>query len=325
MVTLVTGGVGFVASNIVRALAERGHDVVSLDIAAPDDLARRYLEPWAARVTWVKGDIRDKAVMEKVAATHSISKIVHAAVDTSFWEGAEREHGRSLIDTNIGGTANLLDLAHQLAVERFLYVSSSGVYIGADSAGEPLKEDIPLNPLNLYCIAKYASELLTRRYGELHGFDTVSVRITGVYGPMERASGYRKVLSMMHEWTGKALRSEPIEVVPRPSMNYTYALDTATAICTVLDAPILHHQVYNISRGDRASVDELVGAFRQAYPAVKFMEPIPQDPPPGLAGYALGPLDPTRLQEDLGFVSQFDLVSGMREYIKWRQAYHYFD
>ena len=326
MATLVTGGTGFVASNVVKALAERGHEVVSLDIAAPDDLVRRYLEPWTTRVTWVQGDICDKAMLEEVAVTHHISKIVHAAVYTAFTDDVERDNSRRYADINLGGTVNLLELARRLAVERFLYVSSSAVYRGAGIPGQPLKEDIPLNPNSLYGITKYASELLTRRYGELHGFDAVTVRIGGPYGPMERVTGYRAVMSLIHEWTGKAVRGEPIEVAPRGSMNHTYVLDTAAGICTVLDAPALPHKVYNNSRGHDTSVDELVDALRQAYPDVKYVEPIPREfPTPGPGGYGQGPMDPTRLREDLGFVAQFDLVAGLREYLKWRQAYHFTD
>ena len=322
----MTGGTGFIGSNVVKALAERGHEVVSLDIAAPDDLVRRYLEPWTAQVTWVEGDILDKVALEQFAATYKIRKMVHAAVYTPNLEDVERANTRGIIDINIGGTANLLDLARRVSVERFLYVSSSAVYRGAHSTDKPLKEDIPLNPQNLYGITKYASELLTKKYGELHGFDAVSVRLAGPYGPIERVTGHRTVMSLVYECTGKAVRSEPIEVVPRGSMNWTYVLDTAAAICTVLDAPALPHGVYNISRGRRVSVDGLIAALREAYPDAKFVEPIsPELPTPASGGYRQPPLDQTRLRDDLGFVAQFDLVSGLRAYLNWRQAYHFMD
>jgi nucleoside-diphosphate-sugar epimerase len=93
MATLVSGGTGFVGINIVRDLAENGHDVVSIDVGAPDELAERFLEPWRARVTWVTGDLLDAALLERVGREHSIDKIVHAAAYTPYGE-QERTHFR---------------------------------------------------------------------------------------------------------------------------------------------------------------------------------------------------------------------------------------
>lgn len=111
MATLVTGGTGFVASNIVRALAEQGHDVVSLDVAPPHDLVNRYWEPWKANIAWVQGDILNPADLQRVGRAHRIDKIVHAAVYTGIREDIERSDSRRIVDMNLAGTANLLDLA----------------------------------------------------------------------------------------------------------------------------------------------------------------------------------------------------------------------
>ena len=82
------------------------------------------------------------------------------------------------------------------------------IYLGSLSR-HPLNEDAPPVPLNLYGITKYASELLTQRYGELHGISTASVRLSTPYGPMERVTGHRAVMSVFYQWTGQALRGGP--------------------------------------------------------------------------------------------------------------------
>ena len=326
MAILVTGGTGFIGSNIVKVLAQKGHQVVSLDIAPPDDLARRYLEPLADRVAWVQADILDVASLEKVAADHRLDKIVHAAVYTATREDIEKANSKRIVDINVGGTVNLLELARRAQVKRFLYVSSGGVYGEGRSPDEHLREDTPPQPRSLYSATKYASELVTRRYGDLHGMEAASVRISGPYGPMERVTGHRAVMSFMYHWTGQATRGEPIKLMPRgTSGDLTYVLDIADGIAAVLEAPALHYSVYNLSAGRMVSLAEMISAFREVVPDVKIAEPAPGQPLATGMGYGRGPLDTTRIREDVGFVPQYDPVTGIKEYIKWRRAYGFFE
>ena len=320
MKTIVTGGTGFVGSNIVKALAQRGHQVVSIDIVGPDGLVRQYLEPWSDQIAWVQADILDSDELDKLTSNLDIGKIVHAAVYTVVREETEREDSRRIIDINLVGTANMLELARQLVVERFLYVSSGGVYEGVISSDERIKEDVPVHPSQLYNVTKYASELLTKRYGWLHGFETVSVRLGGPYGPMERVTGHRAVMSLIHEWTGKATRGEPIEAVAQGRMDFTYVSDIAEGIVTALDSPELSHSVYNLNRGVHVSLDELVSAFRQAYPSVEFVEAASHK---SEAAHGRNIMDPSRIRDDLGFTAQYDLVSGLKGYFEWRHQYGY--
>ena len=106
MATIVTGGTGFVASNVVRELASSGHEVVSIDIKAPDDMVRRYVEPWASNVTWATADILDPDALERAVDGHDITKIVHAAVYTAIRDDIERDDSRRIVDINVAGTAN---------------------------------------------------------------------------------------------------------------------------------------------------------------------------------------------------------------------------
>ena len=272
MVTLVTGGTGFIGSNIVKTLAQRGHKVVCFDLVPPDDLVKQYLAPWAESVTYVQGNLLNREDLERVAG-NGITKIVHAAVFTGILPDIEVGQGRSIVDINVMGTTNVLELARQVSPERFLYVSSGAVYGVGRSPDEVLHEESPLRPHNLYAITKYASELLTRRYGELYGFQSVSVRLGGPYGPMERVTGHRANQSLMKEWTGRAFRGEAIEVDDRTRrQEVTYVTDIAGGIAAVLDAPSLSHDVYNNTSGQRSTLGDLIAVLEELHPGLRVMD-----------------------------------------------------
>ena len=326
MATLVTGGTGFIGSNIVKDLARRGHDVVCFDLAAPDALVRKYLAPWGERVTFIRGDILNRGDLER-AARHHITRIVHAAVFTpSRTSNIETDRSRSIVDINLAGTADLLDMARALDTERFLYVSSEAVYGDGPGHREMVGEDAILYPRNLYAVAKYASELLTRRYGELHGFQTVSVRLSYPYGPMERVTGHRTRMSQIYRWTGNAVRGEPVQVEDRTvGHDYTYAADVASGISALLDAPSLSHDVYNLSAGRSITLGEVIEALREARPSLKVIDNTPGEPESLLPSPGTQIRDVTRIQEDLGFTPSFDIAAGIRDYLKWREDFSFRD
>ena len=315
MATLVTGGTGFVGSNIVRTLAQRGHNVVCLDLVAPDALVRDHVESGTGQVTFVQGDILNEEDLERAAAS-GIDKIVHAAVFTGILPDIERDRSRSIVDINVMGTVNLLELARRRQVERFVYVSSGSVYGDDIDSDELLQEDRPPNPRSLYAVGKYTSELLTRRYGELHGFPTASVRLGTPYGPMERVTGHRANQSLLKAWTGNIVRAEPIEVGDRtPKRSFSYVADIAAGVCAVLDAPNLSHDVYNNSWAGGTSLGEIIGILEELHPGLRVVD-VPQKELPGRSNR----MDVTRIREDVGFVAQFDLASGLREYLTWRET-----
>ena len=325
MATLVTGGTGFVGSNIVKVLAQQGHDVVSVDIALPDEMVRRYTADVADRITWVPGDILNRHTLTEAVEGGKIDKIIHAAVYTGTRPDVEKADSHRIVDINTRGTLNLLDLARQLAVKRFVYVSSGGVYAGKRLANEPLREDMPLFPINLYDITKYACEMLSERYGNLHGFETVSVRLSSPYGPMERVTGHRAVMSQVYEWTGKAVREELIDFSrDTPDRDFTYVLDTAGAIAAVLDSPSLKHQVYNIARGRRVTIGEMIDAMQRVCPSVAFTGSRADVARAPTSKYGRGPMDVNRLK-GLGFVAEHDIEMGLRKYMAWRMEFGFRD
>ena len=337
MAVLVTGGTGFTGINIVKELVEQDIEVISMDIVPPDGLVQRHVAQWAQRVTWLTGDIAESSGLEAASAYFNIDSIVHSAAYTPYGD-TEMKNGRRSCDVNLQGTLNMLDLARRLEVKRVIYISSMAVYAAAPSEGQPLREDTPLktedygaNPYGLYTITKIASEMLTQRYGHLYGFETASIRMAQNWGPVERVTPYHSRVSLPNQWVGKAVRGEPIEVSPAGTgisqgrafgTDHIYIKDTAAATRLMLEAPSLTYPVYNISLGYPLTMLDMVSAIREAYPAVKFVEPIPEEDPTKESTHAL---DVSRMRDDLGFEPKYDMVSSLRDYIEWRQNFGFLD
>ena len=321
MKTLVTGATGFVGSNILRALVKEGHEVVALDVAPPNDLLLYYLRNWLGQVTWIQADITDIDALNKVLSNFDIKNIVHAAAFTNSKGQEGPNYDKRLVDINIKGSLNILDLAIKLAVKRFLFVSSGAVYGGLTiGTNELIREDAILSPNSLYGITKYVLEMLCNRYRTLYGIESVNVRLGTVYGPMERETAHRAKMSLMHQWVGKAIRRETINFNEYSvEQDLVYVVHIGHAIRFLLDEPSLNYDVYNIGFGRVSSKIELHSAMCNALSEYKIhFTGIDQE------SVVINPTKPSKSTSmdinrllDQGYTPQFDIEAGLKVYLLW--------
>ena len=319
MTTLVTGGNGWVPSHIVRRLARRGEPVISYDVMEPDSLLTEFLGSAAENVTFESGDVTDLARLGEVAGRGGVTNIVHAAVITPRIDRERREPAR-IVDVNLGGTLNVLEVARSLPdFRRLIYVSSGAVW-GEHPGETELNEETPSRATSLYGITKHTSERLCQRYAALFGLDIISMRPANVYGPMERITpGYvgatepREMLRMHFE--GKPILVNSFE---GPYLDWTFVEDIAEGVEFGWAADKPAHDVYSITCGRLYSIGDLLAAFKRRFPDLEYREVPAEEANYLVSGAPAGPVPSNaRIRADFGWSPPTTFDDGMRIYLDW--------
>ena len=266
---LVTGGTGFVMAHVVRQhlRADPAARATVVDIAPPDAAFRRFFAGLEPRIQIVVADLTDPAACAALPA--DVDAVVHgaavtphrftAADGTLHWP--ERDTPLRVIETNIMGTAWMLDWwRRQPGRGTFVNLSSGSVYAPEVPGVEFVGEDDHVLPDALYDITKYTGERLTRRFAALYARPMVSVRLSSVFGVMDRPTPARHVRCIPQRLAMNALAGRATRVVsPLATGDYVAASDVARAIRLLLAAPAggLRHSVYNVADGRLTTIAEL--------------------------------------------------------------------
>ncbi|MER8827854.1 NAD(P)-dependent oxidoreductase [Mesorhizobium sp. M0938] len=281
MTLLVTGGTGFVMSVVAREWLDRDPQAraVILDKSALDATAEAFFAPVRDRLTVILGDITDPSSWAAALERHDVGAIVHGATVTPNScpsdpkQQPEAENPATIVDVNLMGTVRMLEWARiRPEIRRFIYVSSGSVYRhnGPDWSGEPLPEEGYVAPLTLYGISKFAAEMVTNRYADLFGLSAISVRLSSVYGPMDRVTGSRNVRHLPNRIAHMALAGETIRPNSlEPLGDYVLSSDVARAIMALLDADSLRYRHYNIGSGTTTTVGDFIAWAAERTPGLK--------------------------------------------------------
>lgn len=252
MKALVTGGAGFIGSNLADALLARGDEVRVLD-----DISTGFRDNVHPDVELVVGDIRDRDTV--AAAVAGCEVVFHEAAHRAVLKSVDQPLATD--EANTRGTLHVLDAARDAGVRRVVIASSSSVYGGAEVL--PTPESAPLRPRSPYAVSKLAAEQYTRVFAELYGIETVALRYFNVFGPRQRPdSQYAAVIPLFID----ALRSGRAPLVHgdgEQSRDFTFIDDTVAANLAAATAPadVASGGIYNIACGDRHSLLELLAVL----------------------------------------------------------------
>ena len=340
---LVTGGAGFIGSNLIKRLFKdiKGATIVNIDNmnAYYDVSLKEYrlkelegMVPNGTKYSFVKGDIADKALIDKLFTENKFEVVVNLAAQAGVRYSIENPD--AYIMSNMMGFYNILEACRHNPVEHLVYASSSSVYGGNKKV--PFSTDDRVdNPVSLYAATKKSNELFAHCYSKLYNIPTTGLRFFTVYGPAGRPD------MAYFGFTNKLLKGETIQIFNYGNCrrDFTYVDDIVEGVYRVMQKaperkrgedglPIPPYAVYNIGGGqpenllDFVSIlqEELVraGVLPADYDFEAHKELVPMQPGDVPTTYA----DATALERDFGFTPKITLREGLRKFAEWYREYY---
>ena len=304
---LVTGGAGFIGSNIVKELLAQGHVVRVLDSFATGK--RENILPLMKNslLTMIEGDLR---------SFHTVRSAVKG-VDYVLHQGALPSVPRSINDpitsndVNILGTLNILEAAKEFGVKRVVCASSSSIYGNSETL--PKVESMPINPMSPYALTKYAQERYCQIFFQLYGLETVSLRYFNVFGPnQDPTSQYSAVIPKFI----KLIQQNKRPVIfgdGSQSRDFTYVENNVWANIAACTAARAAGEAINIACGERYTLIELVQMINEVLG--KDVEPIFEPDRPGDVKHSLAGIDKAR--DLLDYEVKVGFREGLRKTVEY--------
>ncbi len=302
---VVTGGAGFIGSNIVEELLNQGHQVKVIDNLSTG--FAKNLAEFKDKIEFVEGDIQDLDLLQKEFA--GFDYVLHQAALCSV--------PRSVNDpiksnqSNIDGTLNVLVAARDNKIKRLVYASSSSVY--GEATAEYKVETLPISPLSPYALTKYAAERYTQLFYKLYGLETVCLRYFNVFGPkQDPASQYSAVIPLFID---KILKGESPVILGdgEQSRDFTYVANNVSANILAATAVGGAGEVMNVACGTSTTLNELVRLIN---------EELGTDVKPEYQEARVGDIkhskaDVNKAKELIGYEPKISFEKGLKETIQW--------
>jgi UDP-glucose 4-epimerase len=300
---LVTGGAGFIGSNLVDHLVEQGHPVRVLD-----DLTTGFKEQINPAAELVVGSVDDLDAV--TTAVKGCDVVFHQAAHRAVLRSVE--HPLTTDSANTHGTLTILDAARNAGVRRVVYASSSSVYGGAEL--RPTPESTDLLPRSPYAVSKLAGEHYCRVFTELYGIETFALRYFNVYGPRQRPeSQYAAVIPLFIEALREG-RSPIVHGDGKQSRDFTYITDVVAANVAAASAPAsAAGRAYNIAGGDEHSLLDLLHILGE----LLGVEPVPEHTDPRAGDVRHTCAEVSAADRELDWRAEVSFDNGLTRTVDW--------
>ena len=304
---LVTGGAGFIGSNLTEALLKKGHQARVLDNFSTGKRENLIFEKQDPSLEIIDGDIRDFGTCQK--ATKGIHYVFHQAALPSVPRSVEDPLTTHFVNAN--GTLNILLAARDAGVKRVIYASSSSIY--GDTPTLPKKEDMPPNPLSPYALQKYIGEQYGRLFFQLYGLETVSLRYFNIFGPKQDPSSIYS--AVIPKFINALLRNDAPVIFGdgEHSRDFTYIDNVVHANLLAMSAERLQGEVMNIACGKRTSLNQLLGILKAALGS--HVSPVYKEPRKGDVKHSLAEI--SRGKHLIDYDPQVDIETGLKKTVDY--------
>ena len=305
---LVTGGAGFIGSHVVEQLCVRNETVTVIDDFNdfyPPAIKYRNLSGVTSRATIVTADIRNAGKLREVFQQTRFDAVIHLAARTGIRPSLTQ--AQLYTDVNITGTQNLLELAHEFSIKKFIFASSSSVY-GLNQR-VPFREDDSLaHPISPYAATKLAGEALAHVYHHLYQMEIVCLRFFTVYGSRQRPD------LAIHKFTRAILTGRPIELFGNGATrrDYTHITDIVQGILAALDRP-LGFEIINLGDARTVELRELVALLEKITGRRADIRHLPDQP--GDVPVTFANIEKARRLLD--YRPQVIIETGLAKFVEW--------
>lgn len=314
---LVTGGAGFIGSNLCEELLKQGNKVICLDNFATGKIENLLplLNEYSGTFTLQVGDIRNFEDCQK--ATDGVQVVFHQAALGSVPRSIKDPITTN--DVNVSGFLNMLVAACDAGVKRFIYAASSSTY--GDSKSLPKVEDVIGKPLSPYAITKYVNELYADVFAKTYGMECIGLRYFNVFGRRQDPNGAYAAVIPLFVKKLIAHESPVINGDGEYSRDFTYIDNVIqmNLLAMATENPDAVNQVYNTAYGERTTLNQLVGYLKEFLsefdPEIKNIEIIHGPNRAGDIPHSLANVD--KAKELLNYNPQYSMKEGLQEAVKW--------
>jgi UDP-glucuronate 4-epimerase len=296
---LVTGASGLIGDKVRQILEERGDKVTAVDRQAVSDTFGPVIEC----------DLNDIYRIHGLAGD-GLSGVIHCGAYSGPMVASDNPV--SMVQVNIVGTANMLEVARIHGGKRFIYCSSTSAY-GPTPPG-PVPEDVVMKPSTVYGASKVAGEQLVNAFASQYGLNGASLRLSWVYGPRRTTDCMIRTM-VTDAQVGRPTRVPFGRDFPR---QYIYVADAAGALVKAFDKTDLPKRVYTVTGGSHKTLGQIADIVRAQFPKADIELGAGSDPVDDIQHE----FDISAARRDLGYAPRYDLEQGIREYAGWLAARH---